>query len=447
MKRSFFGTDGIRGAADGPFFTDAFLSALGAALCCMLKEQDAPLSVVIGRDTRASGERILDALARALTDGGIQVTNAGIVPTPAVPAIVRYRSAGLGIAVTASHNPYTDNGIKLFKADGYKLNDAVELEIEAKIKAFMAQSYAPNGDAVLDTVDGGAIYLESLPHLLPIDALHGIKIVLDTANGATAKTSEVALQALGAELYRIGNTPDGVNINQGIGSEHPEVMSKAVVEWGADLGIAHDGDGDRLILCDEKGQVLDGDTWLAIVGRYLAAEDALPGMAVVATVMSNLGLEECLEKVGATVVRSQVGDRYVLEEMRSHEYVLGGEASGHFILGQHATTGDGLLAALYLLKVLRDSNVPLSRLSQCIRYFPQKKKNLQVKERVALEALPDMQKELNALKEWLGHDGRILLRYSGTEPKIRLLVEHKKDAQASEGMEKLESIVVKYLGN
>jgi len=445
MERKYFGTDGIRGAADGPNFTTEFLQAFGLAIASVIKKNDLPPKIVLGRDTRKSGLRICETLATAFNFCGIEVLDAEIVPTPAIPKIIDHYKAGMGVAITASHNPYTDNGLKLFNYDGYKLPDSVELEIESIIDDYLSNPIAELTDSTVHKVPGKQIYLESLPALLESDALKGVKIALDTANGATAVTTREKLISLGAELIQVGDKPDGLNINKDLGSEYPDVIRNLVLEHKADIGIAHDGDGDRLILCDDNGNILDGDTWLAIVGRYLKKKKELLGDTVVATIMSNLGLEESLSQVGAKVSRTGVGDRYVLERMREQGFVIGGEASGHFILNQHSTTGDGLLAALYMLKILKDSGESLSKLKSCISYFPQKKVNLKVKEKIPFSQLSDMMSEVETLDKKLGVEGRIVLRYSGTEPKIRLLVEHKNNAAAEDGLNTLKTIIAKHL--
>lgn len=422
MKRRYFGTDGVRGTFGGPLVNPAFAARLAAAAGTWIRRArpDAPqLTVLIGRDTRASGEVLLAAVAAGLRTAGLEPVSLGVVPTPAVARAVRSSSAVLGVVITASHNPAQDNGIKFFGPGGFKLTDADEAAVEGCL-----------GDGEIGAAQPVAIregaaeeYAATAAALLPAGVLRGWRIVLDTANGATCSTSPRVLRQLGAEVHGIGDQPDGGNINAGVGSEHPEQLAARVVATGARLGIAHDGDGDRCVLCDEQGAVLDGDEIMTILARHALATGRLGQNLLVTTVQSNLGVDAAVKAAGGRVMRTAVGDRYVIERMTAEGATLGGESSGHIICADVSPTGDGLIAALRVLDVMRATGKPLSELRRGLRKFPQLTAAITVQEKRPLDECPTIVETIAKLERELGDYGRVLVRYSGTEPKLRLLAE------------------------
>lgn len=432
VKRQYFGTDGVRGPYGGPLINEDFASRLGFAVARWLKQKG---RVLIGRDTRFSGPALEAAIARGLRSGGADPVSLGVLPTPAVSRAVRAHGAALGVVITASHNPAADNGIKFFGPGGLKLTDAEELGIEQLI---LSNPVAAAADAPLPTLDAVTSYLEVAEGLLA-GSLAGWSIVLDTANGATVQTSSHVLRDLNADVLSLGAEPDGHNINAGVGSEHPEKMSAAVRAQHARLGIAHDGDGDRCVLCDERGEVLDGDEILTILAVRALAEGRLRNNALVVTVQSNLGVDAAVLAAGGRVFRTAVGDRYVMERMIAEGAVLGGESSGHIICSEISPTGDGLVAALKVIEVMLATGKPLSELRRVLRKFPQASRALTVREKKPLEALPKLQGAIVALATELGSQGRVLVRWSGTEPKLRLLVEGPTDSAVQGGLARLET--------
>ncbi|MDE1170356.1 MAG: phosphoglucosamine mutase [Verrucomicrobium sp.] len=439
-----FGTDGIRGRANHYPITPEVACRLGVLVGELFPGPEGRARVLIGRDTRLSGPMLEAALAAGLLSAGAEVIPLGVVPTPAVATLARSLSATAGIVLSASHNPYEDNGIKIFQASGYKCDDALEARIEAALLSPEPPA-APRPDgAALGRVnprgDAADLYVKAVLASWPAGlSLAGTRIVVDAANGAAFQTTPAALRALGAEVLVFHDRPDGVNINAGCGSTHPEVVEALVREHKADFGLSHDGDADRLIACDETGAALDGDEVLAVVGLHLLRAGALDGGGIAATVMSNLALDELFAAHGAAVHRSAVGDRAVLELMREKGLVLGGEPSGHMICAAHATTGDGLLSALQLLRVMRETGKPLSALRAVLKKYPQLLVNVKVRERVPFSDLPEVGAALAAVEAEMGAQGRAFLRYSGTEPKVRLLLE------AKEG-ERLPVLAEKILG-
>lgn len=436
MKRQYFGTDGVRGPYGGPVVNEAFAWRLGAAAGRFARAQGAAegAPVLIGRDTRASGVSLEQALAGGLMAAGLRPATLGVLPTPAVSLAVRQESAALGVVITASHNPAGDNGIKFFGPSGVKLTDEQEAAIERLLPA-AAESIAA---VRLPAADAVSRYVSRMRSLLAAP-LPGWRIVLDTANGATARTSTQVLRDAGAEVVSIGGEPDGANINAGVGSEHPEKMCAAVKAQGARLGVAHDGDGDRCILCDERGDVLDGDEILTILALHALQSGRLAQNTLVVTVQSNLGVDAAVTKAGGRVVRTPVGDRYVIERMLAEGATLGGESSGHIIFSEVSPTGDGLVAALKVAEVMLASGRPLSALRRALRKFPQKSAALKVREKKPLESLPTLLAAVAALETRLGAAGRVLVRYSGTEPKLRLLVEGPTDEAVTAGLESLKT--------
>ena len=434
MKRLYFGTDGVRGLYGSATMNEDFAWRLGAAAAGWLHAKGAaPGSLVlIGRDTRTSGTTLTQALADGLAHGGCQPASLEILPTPAVSRAVRTRSAALGVVVTASHNPATDNGIKFFGPGGVKLTDAEELAIEALLPARRTDGTV----CALKFVDGISDYLYAMADILR-HKLDGWKIVLDSANGATVHTSGAVLRDHRAQVLTIGAEPDGLNINDGVGSEHPQKMCAAVRQHGARLGIAHDGDGDRCVLCDEHGVVLDGDEILTILALQALKSGQLAKQTLVVTVQSNLGVEAAVTAAGGRVCRTPVGDRYVIERMRAEGATLGGESSGHIICADVSPTGDGLVAALRVIAVMLATGKPLSELRRALVKFPQLSVALKVREKKPLESLPTLPAASKAIQQELGAKGRVLVRYSGTEAKLRLLVEGPTAAIVKAALDKL----------
>lgn len=419
MKRRYFGTDGIRGRAGETPITAEFAEKLGRALVKVLGI-DRPV-VAIGRDTRASGPMLEEALARGISSAGGDVRLLGVLPTPGVAAYVVDNKLDAGAVISASHNPAHDNGIKFFSGEGFKLPDETELAIEQQLDTPRAQVQPGQTSKVDDAVQGYVAHaLKSLP---PGFSLRGLRIAVDCANGAACETTPEALRALGAETHVFHAAADGNNINAGCGSTVSGEISRLTKETGAQVGLSHDGDADRLLLCDETGDPLDGDELLAMAGLELLRRGELAGNSVVATVMSNLGLDEAIENAGGKVLRTAVGDRYVLEAMRADGLVLGGEQSGHMIFLRHGTTGDGLVSALQILRLMAESGKPLSELRKVLHKYPQAQRAVAVKSKPPLETVPEVQAAIRAAEQAIAPRGRVLVRYSGTEPKLRILLE------------------------
>jgi len=422
--RKYFGTDGIRGRANGVITPDLALR-VGQAAGLTFQRGDYRHRVIIGKDTRLSGYMIENALVAGFTSVGMDVLLLGPMPTPAVAMLTRSMRCDLGVMISASHNPYEDNGIKLFGPDGFKLSDEVELEIEALMDSELAQRLA--GSATLgrakriDSAD--ARYIEFAKRTLPRQLdLEGMRVVVDCANGAGYKVAPAALWELGAEVVSVGVEPNGFNINHEVGSTAPEALIAKVRELRADVGIALDGDADRVLIIDEKGQKVDGDQLMGVVARSWQEDGRLAQAGIVATIMSNLGLERFLGGLGLDLVRTAVGDRYVLEHMRAHGFNLGGEQSGHIIMSDYTTTGDGLIAALQLLAVVKRLDKPVSEVCHCFEPLPQILKNVRYKAgKPLLEGI--VIKAIEAGKERLGTHGRLVIRASGTEPVIRVMAE------------------------
>ena len=425
--RRLFGTDGIRGVANVHPMTGEMMLQLGRALAYLIRNGSHRHRVVIGKDTRLSGYMLETALASGICSMGVDVLICGPLPTPAISQLTVSMRADAGAVISASHNPYQDNGIKFFSRDGFKLPDEIEMKIEKLIANDELHHLRPTATSIgkaFRIEDAGGRYVVFAKSTFPKDlTLEGLTIVVDCGHGAAYRVAPSVLQELGAKVITIGAEPDGKNINKGFGALHPETMCKAVVKTGADLGIALDGDADRLIVADEKGKVVDGDAVMAICGLDLLRRKALPKKTVVATVMSNLGLDQCIAKAGGRVVRTRVGDRYVVDEMRKNGYSFGGEQSGHLIFLEHATTGDGTVAALALLSVMVQSGKPMSELARVMDVYPQAQLNLAVREKPELGSLPEVMRAIREVEKKLGKDGRVLVRYSGTEAKVRVLVE------------------------
>ncbi len=441
--RRLFGTDGIRGKANADPMTAGIALRLGQAAGLLFNRGSHRHRVVIGKDTRLSGYMIEPALTAGFIGAGMDVTLLGPLPTPAVAMLTRSLRADLGVMISASHNPYEDNGIKLFGPDGTKLSDEMELEIESLMAAGVDGRLAPSADlgraARLD--DAAGRYIEaakaSFPRGLRLD---GLRIVIDCANGAAYKVAPTVLWELGATVIPVGVGPDGFNINQGCGSTVPDFICSRVVEHGAHLGIALDGDADRVLIADEAGELVDGDQILALIAQSWHRAGRLQGGGIVATVMSNLGLERHLTTLGLALHRTRVGDRYVAEDMRARGINVGGEQSGHLILSDFATTGDGLLAALQVLGVLVERNLAASQACRVFERLPQRLKNVRFAGSSPLHA-PGVQAAIRAAEQRLDTTGRLLIRESGTEPLVRVMAEGEDGSVVAEVVNSLCEII------
>ena len=429
--RKLFGTDGVRGVANTYPMTTEISMQLGRAIAFLVKKQmpdkEHNPRIVIGKDTRLSGYMIENALASGICSMGVNVLLVGPLPTPGIAFITTSMRADAGVVISASHNPFQDNGIKIFSKYGFKLPDAEEAIIEDLIFSKKIDSLRPVAEEVgkaarIDDVKGR--YIVFLKNTFPKRyALDGIRIVLDCAHGATYGVAPHVFEELGAKVTSIGVKPDGKNINQECGALYPGIMADLVRKEGADLGIALDGDGDRLIVSDEKGKIVDGDQIMAICAEEMLQRQKLAKNTLVATVMSNLGLEHAMQRMGGKLIRTQVGDRYVVEEMRRNAYNFGGEQSGHLIFLKHNTTGDGILGALQLLIAMKKNERSLSEMTQIMEPFPQVLKNVRTEKRIAVEKITGFSEKIASMEKSLGSTGRILVRPSGTEPVIRVMVE------------------------
>lgn len=422
MTRRYFGTDGIRGRANGPAMNPALAMKVGQAAGHMVVSGSRRHRVLVGKDTRLSGYMLEQALTAGFTSVGVDVVQVGPMPTPAVALLTREMRADLGVMISASHNAFHDNGIKLFGADGYKLSDAQEQRVEELIDngVPLAESASIGRARRIDDASGRYIHAakSTFPEALTLDH---VKLVLDCANGAAWRIAPDIFRELGAEVVAIGVAPDGFNINAGVGSTHPEALAATVVASGADIGLALDGDADRLIVVDEQGRVVDGDQIMGVIARHQQQRGSLRGGALVTTVMSNMGLEKFLEGLSLGMVRTAVGDRHVLAEMRRRGCNVGGEQSGHIILTDHATTGDGILSALQVLAVLVERRAPASEVLNCFQPWPQLLRNVPA-EASALTR-QSVQAAIAAAEAQLAGRGRLLVRKSGTEPLIRVMAE------------------------
>ncbi len=423
--RKFFGTDGIRGEANTAPMTAEQILRVAMATALELNRGSHRHKVVIGKDTRLSGYMLEQALTAGFLSMGMDVVLVGPMPTPAVAMLTRSLRADLGVMVSASHNPYQDNGVKLFGADGYKLSDDVEARIEAHMETDLSAKLVPTeklGKAArLDDASGR--YIEFVKNTFPKGLrLDGLKIVVDCANGAAYKVAPGILWELGAEVVPVGVKPDGTNINKDCGATSTDLLCESVVRHEADIGIALDGDADRVIICDEHGKTVDGDQLMALIATSWHKTGQLRGGGVVATVMSNLGMERYLEGIGLGLKRMPVGDRYVVDHMKSNDYNLGGEQSGHIILGDYSTTGDGLVAALQVLAVIREADRPVSEVCHVFDSLPQILRNVRISAPVSVDSGVFFD-ALQAAEQKLGQSGRILVRKSGTEPVMRVMTE------------------------
>jgi phosphoglucosamine mutase len=424
-----FGTDGVRGVANVYPMTTEMAMQLGRGVAYVFKNDKRRHKIVIGKDTRLSGYMIENAIASGICSMGVDVLLVGPLPTPGIAFITSSMRADAGVVISASHNPFQDNGIKFFSRDGFKLDDEIEEKIEELIFSNDIDHLRPTAEEVgkaFRVDDAVGRYVVFLKNTFSRDlTLDGIKIAMDCANGASYKVAPAVFEELGANLVLTGVKPNGYNINEACGSVYPQVTAELVKESGAQLGIAFDGDADRLICVDEKGTVVDGDQLMAIFASRMLKEQTLKHSTLVTTVMSNMGLEITLKSMGGKLVRTAVGDRYVVERMLAEDYNLGGEQSGHIIFLDHNTTGDGILSALQLLEVMLAEDKPLSELASIMERYPQHLVNVRVKERKPLDDFPEIARTVEQVKEKLGDEGRLLIRPSGTEPVIRVMIEGK----------------------
>ena len=451
-RLALFGTDGIRGTANVHPMTAEMALSLGQAVAHVFRGGGrGSHRILIGKDTRLSGYMFEDALGAGICAMGVNVIQVGPMPTPAMAFLTADMRCDAGVMISASHNAYQDNGIKFFSHDGFKLPDEVELRIEELIASGVLENHRA-GPAELGRArrieDAAGRYVVFLKKTFPRDMdLTGLRVVLDCANGAAYKVGPTVFEELGAEVFTIGVEPDGRNINKGCGSLYPEKLAAKVRELRGDVGIAVDGDADRSVMTCEKGEIIDGDAMLAVCARDLVERGALQGGAVVATVMSNLGLEKALEKIDLKLVRTQVGDRYVVEEMRAGGYNLGGEQSGHIIFLDHNTTGDGLLTGLQVLAIMRRKERPLSELVADIERFPQVLINIRVSEKRSIEEIPSVCEVVQRVEKDLDGRGRVLIRYSGTEPKVRVMVEGEDESRVAEYANEIAESIRRALGS
>ncbi len=441
MKTRLFGTDGIRGTVNTYPLTAGLALRLGLAAGTIFQDGRRRHKVIIGKDTRLSGYMFESALTAGLCAAGMDVFQVGPLPTPALAFLTRNMRADLGVVISASHNPYHDNGIKFFDRDGFKLPDEMEDRIAALAEDKDRDWQYPASDKIgraYKIVDAPGRYIVYIKNSFPQHlTLEGLRVVIDCANGANYKVAPLALEELGAEVFRLSTSPDGLNINHQCGSLHPEAMSAKVRELRADMGIALDGDADRLVVADEKGRVLDGDQLLALCAEDMMAKGQLRDNLLVGTVMSNMALEIFMRERGGRLLRTPVGDRYVMEAMREHGAALGGEQSGHLIFRDYSTTGDGLLAALQILRIMRERGKPLSELADQLRLFPQTLLNVRVQRKTPFDQCPGLSLALAEAEKELGDRGRVVLRYSGTENLCRIMVEGEDQEQVGKIAQRL----------
>ena len=439
----YFGTDGVRGVANSELTPElAFkLGRIGGYV--LTKEATNRPKVLIGRDTRVSGEMLEGALVAGLLSVGAEVMRLGVISTPGVAYLTRAVSANAGVMISASHNPVEDNGIKFFGSDGFKLLDHQEAEIEALLDADEDTLPRPVGKdlgSVSDYFEGGQKYIQYLKQTVDED-FEGVHIALDCAHGATSSLAAHLYADLEADLSTMGATPNGLNINDGVGSTHPEALAELVVEKGADLGLAFDGDGDRLIAVDENGEIVDGDKIMFICAKHLKSKGRLAENTVVSTVMSNIGFHKAIEENGMVALKTQVGDRYVVEEMRKGGYSLGGEQSGHIVFMNLNTTGDGLLSAVQLLSVMKETGKSLSELAAEVTIFPQKLVNIRVRDKHTVMDEPAVKAVIEEVESEMNGDGRILVRPSGTEPLLRVMAEASTDEKVDSYVDRIADII------
>lgn len=445
-ERKLFGTDGMRGVANATPMTSEMVMRLGMAIAARLRTSGSHPRIAIGKDTRLSGYMFESALAAGIVSMGGDVWLTGPLPTPGIAFITSSMRCTAGVVISASHNPYEDNGIKVFARDGFKLPDLVEHEIEQLMfdPALDTQRAAPADIGYARKIeDARGRYVVFCKNTFPSEySLEGLRIVVDAAHGAGYRVGPAVFEELGAKVIAIHTNPNGKNINDRAGALHPEAMAAAVRLHDAHVGIALDGDADRLVLCDEYGTIVDGDAVMALCATDMIAADKLAQRTLVTTVMSNLGLELAVRRAGGSVVRTAVGDRYVVEEMRRHGYNLGGEQSGHLIFLDHATTGDGIIAALRVLAVMARTQRPLSELAKVMTKTPQVLVNARVDRKIPLDDLPAVKAQVQAVERELGNEGRVLVRYSGTESKVRVMLEGPDEAKLQQWANEIAATLV-----
>jgi phosphoglucosamine mutase len=456
-QRKLFGTDGIRGVANIEPVTAETALKLGRAAAHIFgnsggrpHHQGDRRTIVLGKDTRLSGYMLENAMVAGITSLGVDVLIIGPLPTPGVAFITRSLRADAGIVLSASHNPYEDNGIKFFRHDGYKLDDAVEKKIEDIVFSGEIENIRPTALKIGKAFridDALGRYVEYAKQSFPRGrTLESLKIAVDCANGAAYKSTPCILRELGANLTVFHNSPNGTNINADCGSTHPEHIQKFVKETGAHVGITHDGDADRVLLCDENGDLVDGDEIMAIAAIDFLKSGHLAKNTLVSTIMSNFGLDETLAAHGGKVLRTKVGDRYVIEAMMRDDLNVGGEQSGHMIFRDYASTGDGIVSALQILRVMIETGKPLSELKKVLKKYPQAQRSLKVRVKPALETLTGVQSLLKEAEQKLDGKGRVLLRYSGTEPKIRLLIEGREEDKINADADRIAGAIQEAIG-
>ena len=446
-----FGTDGIRGAANQYPLTAEMALKIGLTVASIFRKTNGQTKIIIGKDTRESCDMLESALASGICSADAVACLAGILPTPAVAYLTSAIDASAGIMISASHNPFYDNGIKIFDGGGFKLNDHTEEQLEHLILDKHLNDAASrstrNAGSVEKLKDAAERYLDFLRSTLPEKTVfNDMKIIVDCSNGATYSVAPKLLHNLGAQVEAIAANPDGQNINAGCGSENPQILMDAVIAKKADIGLAFDGDGDRLIAIDENGQLVTGDRILAIFAKALKQKGLLKNNAVVSTVMSNLGLQLALKNLGIRYLTAPVGDRYVLQLMQESGAIIGGEDSGHMIFLDRHTTGDGMLAAIGLLQVMHDENKPLSELSQVMKAFPQVLLNIKVKAKLDIESIPQIADAIRCVEDILGERGRVLVRYSGTQPLCRVMVEGPVEEETRHYCRQIADVVKAALG-
>lgn len=455
--RKIFGTDGVRGVANIEPVTAETALKLGRAAAHVIThlgnachKPGHRAKIVIGKDTRLSGYMLENALAAGIMSLGVDVLLIGPLPTPGVAYITRSLRADAGIVLSASHNPYEDNGIKFFRHDGYKLDDEIERQIESLVFSGEIESIRPTASKIGQAKridDALGRYVEFAKRSFPRGlSLENMRIAVDVANGAAYKSTPCILRELGANAIVVHDTPNGRNINRECGSTYPQEIQRVVKETSVQIGITHDGDADRVLLCDENGEIVDGDEIMAIAALDFLKNKKLAQNTLVATIMSNFGLDEAMTTHGGKVVRTQVGDRYVIAEMMKNHLNLGGEQSGHMIFGDYTTTGDGIVSALQILRIMIETGKPLSELKKCLSKYPQAQRNLRVREKVPIEELASVPALITETERELAGHGRILLRYSGTEPKIRLLIEGRDHGRINAQADKIAETIQSQIG-
>ena len=445
MEDRLFGTDGLRGRVNTWPMTAGVALRMGLAAGLLFRNGAHQHKVIIGKDTRLSGYMLESALTAGFTAAGMHVYQVGPMPTPAIAFLTRNMRADLGVVISASHNPYYDNGIKFFDREGYKLPDEIEDLIAAHIagadsdRDYAAPDKTGRAYKIVDAPGRYIVYIKnSFPQHL---SLEGLRVVLDCANGANYKIAPLALEELGAEVFKLSTDPNGLNINQNCGSLHPEGMQAKVREVRANVGLALDGDADRLLVADENGRLLDGDQIMALCAEDMMRKGELRDNLLVTTVMSNLALEVFMQERGGQLMRTQVGDRYVVEAMRANQANLGGEQSGHIIFRQYSTTGDGLLAALQILKIMQERGQPLSALADQLTLFPQIQRNIKINRKIPFADCPSISQVMRETESELGTRGRLLVRYSGTENLCRLMLEGENESRLTSLAERMEQAV------